>query len=81
VSDRHFFIQAAARGPWHVESDEDCEVMLCGAVILVTSRARIQNNWGPRKCPDCWMRLEELHRIESLAPHRSSSRIPSLSER
>ena len=79
MSDSHFFVQPKEKELWHVESDENCEVMLCGLYISVDWDARISQRWGPRKCPDCWMRLEELHRIEAIAPHRALSRIPSRS--
>lgn len=69
MSDNHFYIQAASKEPWHVESDENCEVMLCGTVISVDSwSARVAHRWGLRRCPDCWMLLEKQHRVESLAP-------------
>ena len=55
---RHFFVQEGDREPWHVETDDDCEVMLCGARIPVDSPyAKIQNWWGPKKCPDCYLRF------------------------
>lgn len=50
-----FFVQATSRAPWHVESDDDCERMLCGVVVPLESSARIQTRWGARKCPDCWV--------------------------
>ena len=60
---RDFFIQEVAKGPWHVESEEHCEVMLCGYVISVDApKAKIQNSWGPIKCPDCWMLYERKRR-------------------
>lgn len=56
-----FFIQARPREAWHVETDEDCELMLCGYRISVNSElSKIQYRWGPRKCPDCWLLLKEL---------------------
>jgi hypothetical protein len=72
-----FFVQDEPKGMWHAESDEHCEVMLCGKIILVDSHARIQSNWGPRRCPDCWMRLEELRRIQALGKQRRVTRTSS----
>lgn len=55
---RHFFVASGPGKPWHVESDENCEVMLCGEVIPVegpgTAMTRVQSWWGPKKCPDCF---------------------------
>lgn len=66
-----FYVQSGAKEPWHVESDEHCEVMLCGLVVSVDSpTVRIQTSWGIRKCPDCWIEWERLRRIRSLAPSR-----------
>lgn len=51
-----FFVQEAPREQWHVESDENCEVMLCGKTISVEAPlAKIQYRWGPKKCPDCFL--------------------------
>lgn len=57
VPDRQFFfIQETPRGQWHVESDENCEVMLCGRVVSVdASFVKIQYRWGPKKCSDCFL--------------------------
>ena len=64
---RTFFVQAEPKGLWHVESDEHCEYMLCGYFISVdAAKVKIQSNWGPRKCSDCWMLLERQKRIVSL---------------
>lgn len=61
--DQDFFIQPAPRELWHVESDDDCEVMLCGLVVPVDNEmVRIQYRWGPRKCPDCFIRYEARKR-------------------
>lgn len=55
----HFFVQEAPKEPWHVETDDNCEVMLCGKVISVDApSARIQQRRGPRWCTDCWMKLQ-----------------------
>jgi len=43
---------------WHVETREDCELMLCGLLISIDVNARVQTRWGPRRCPDCWYELE-----------------------
>jgi hypothetical protein len=80
VPDHHFFVQETTKERWHVETDENCEVMLCGKVISVdSSTARVSHRWGQRKCPDCWMRLEALHKVEAIGPHLSSRR--ALSQR
>jgi hypothetical protein len=60
---RTFFVQGEPKGLWHVESEEHCEYMLCGYFISVdAAKVKIQNNWGPRKCSDCWMLLERQRR-------------------
>lgn len=62
--ERWFFVSRGAREPWHVESDDDCEVMLCGAVIPAegpgSQAVRVQSWWGPKKCPDCFIRFGRL---------------------
>lgn len=63
-----FFIQAVPKGPWHVESPDNCEEMLCGMTITVDApNVRIQYRWGPKKCPDCFMIYERRRSYE----HRS----------
>lgn len=58
-----FFVQEAPKEPWHVETEEDCEVMLCGKVISVDSpTAKVQYRRGPRWCPDCWIILQRLRK-------------------
>ena len=58
-----FFIQDKPKGYWHVESEEHCEYMLCGYFISVEQMGvKIQNSWGPSKCPDCWMLYERRRR-------------------
>lgn len=58
-----FFIQEAPREPWHVESDENCELMLCGRFISVDlSTVRIRAGNAPSRalgCADCWMLLQK----------------------
>ena len=57
---KHFFVQLKPREAWHVETDDDCEIMLCGTRISVDEQwSSIQSRWGPRKCPDCWIKLKE----------------------
>lgn len=63
-----FWVQAAPKEPWHQETDEDCELMLCGlriSVDLVSSK--VQSMPGPRRCADCWLEGEKLRRIRELA--------------
>lgn len=57
-----FFVQEVLKGPWHVESDDDCEAMLCGVVIPVDGPAKVQYRRGPRWCPDCWIILQRLRK-------------------
>ena len=57
-----FFVQEKPKEPWHVESEENCEYMLCGLFISVEVSARVSANGGPLKCADCWMRLERKRR-------------------
>lgn len=55
---RRYFVQARPGEAWHVETDEDCEWMLCGYFISVEGeQQKIQGRWGVRKCPDCWLIL------------------------
>ena len=61
VRDQDFFIQARLGEAWHVESEKDCEIMLCGKFISSDNMVvRIQSRWGTRKCSDCWIKLEEV---------------------
>lgn len=61
---RHFFVSEGEREPWHVESQEDCELMLCGIWIPVegpgSGKTRVQTWWGPKKCPDCFLLFGKL---------------------
>lgn len=57
-----FFIQKNPKEPWHVESEEDCERMLCGLFISVNGSYRVASKWGQLKCPDCWMTYERRRR-------------------
>lgn len=58
-----FFVQAKPKEPWHIETEEDCERMLCGLIIGVElSMPRISNTGGPLKCLDCWMIRERMRR-------------------
>ncbi len=57
-----FFVQEKAKDPWHIESEEDCEWMLCGLFVSVNSNCRVSSTGGPIKCPDCWMILERTRR-------------------
>jgi hypothetical protein len=71
MSDHHFYVQERRREPWHVESDEDCERMLCGLRISIESKgANISQIPGSRICADCWILLELQHKIEALGPHQ-----------
>lgn len=55
---RRFYVQEGPREPWHVETLDHCEIMLCAKLIPVDlESARVQSNWGPKKCPDCYLRL------------------------
>lgn len=56
---RLFFVQEKPRAEWHVESDDNCEVMLCGYVIPVEADARIKYSWGEKKCLDCFIALKK----------------------
>jgi hypothetical protein len=61
-----FFVQRQLREAWHVESDEDPTVMLCGYRIpLEGATVKVQYRWGPRKCPDCWIEYQELVSLEA----------------
>lgn len=52
---RWFFVTEGPRQPSHVESNEDCERMLCGKIIPVDGTYTVQSWWGPKKCPDCFL--------------------------
>ncbi len=55
-----FFVQEEPRAVWHVESEDDPELMLCGARISVNSpKARIQHRWGTKPCLWCKNILDE----------------------
>lgn len=46
-----------------MESEEDCEVMLCGKFISVDMASiKVASSWGPLKCSDCWIILERMRR-------------------
>jgi hypothetical protein len=50
----HFFVQERPRDAWHVESEDDPEIMLCGYVVLVDDLfVRVQKRWGKTRCPEC----------------------------
>ena len=54
-----FYIQVSPRDPWHIESPEHCEYMLCGKFISVDASVRIRSGAAPSRalgCPDCFMR-------------------------
>jgi hypothetical protein len=64
-----FWVQAEPKELWHMETDDNCEVMLCGVVISVDLKSsKVQASPGPRRCPDCWMEAEKLRRIRGFAP-------------
>lgn len=55
-----FYVQEFSKDAWHVESVEDCEVMLCGKVVSVDAPyVRIRTNQPSRSlgCGDCWIIL------------------------
>lgn len=55
-----FFVQAEPRAVWHVESEADPEVMLCGERISVGSTtAKIQYRWGTKPCLWCKKILDD----------------------
>jgi hypothetical protein len=51
-------VQREAREGWHVESEEDCTLMLCGATIPLLGSVKVRSSWGTYRCADCWMILE-----------------------
>lgn len=60
IKERYFFVSEGPREPSHVESEENCEIMLCGKVIPVEgprggAGPMIQTWWGPKKCADCFL--------------------------
>lgn len=55
-----FFIQESPREPWHVETRDNCEIMLCGiSISIYASAVRVQYRWGPKKCPDCFIAFHQ----------------------
>lgn len=57
---RWFFVAEGPRTRWHVESDGNCEVMLCGVFISADGPARVQSWWGLKKCPDCFLKFGKV---------------------
>lgn len=53
-----FFIQQHDRGPWHVETPDDPEQMLCGIRVSVEDSVKIQKRWGLKPCLWCKRELE-----------------------
>lgn len=54
-----FFVQEYERGPWHVETPDDPETMLCGITIGVDSSAKINRRFGLKPCLWCKKILED----------------------
>lgn len=57
-----FYVQEFSKDAWHVESPENCELMLCGKFISVDAPyTRIRTNQPSRSlgCGDCWMLLQQ----------------------
>jgi hypothetical protein len=61
-----FWVQWKPKDPWHRESDEDCERMLCGARIQA-DLGKVQTAPGARICPDCWIETEKRRRVAAMA--------------
>ncbi len=59
-----FFVQEKPKDFWHVETEEDCEVMLCGKNISIEpSSVKVSRIWNNRRCPDCWIIHEKMRRM------------------
>lgn len=60
-------MQAYPAEPWHRETDDNCELMLCGAEISVDlGSSKVQSQPGLRRCASCWMVAEKYRRIREL---------------
>ncbi len=55
-----FFVQEHPRGPWHVETQDDPEKMLCGISVSVDASVKVQRRWGVKRCLWCARLLREL---------------------
>lgn len=56
-----FYVQESPRDAWHIETEDHCEIMLCGKFISVDSNtARIRTSQPSRSlgCGDCWLRFQ-----------------------
>ena len=53
----NFYVQDRPGEAWHVETEENPEIMLCGRVIPVDT-GKVSDTPGARQCPDCWLILE-----------------------
>lgn len=66
-----FYIQVSPREPWHIESPEHCEFMLCGLVVSVDLNVRIRSGAAPSRalgCADCWLVNERAKAGEYAVP-------------
>lgn len=68
-----FYVQREPRAVWHVESDEDPELMLCGERISVDlATVRVQHRFGLKPCLWCSKSL-----ADSSSARSSGSSTPS----
>jgi len=80
VSRARFYVQREPRAVWHVESDDDPEVMLCGEVISVElSNARVSHRVGLKPCLWCKKKLDEFDNslVQSSGSSSPSGRLMS----
>lgn len=63
-----FFVQEYDRGPWHVETPDNPERMLCGIEIGVDSSAKINKRFGLKPCLWCKKTLEDARSSPASTP-------------
>lgn len=75
INPEPFYVQEYDRGPWHVETPDNPERMLCGIEISVESTsAKVQKRFGVKPCLWCKHWLEEkLSSLQAPPSARSSS--------
>ncbi len=58
-----FFVQEKPKDFWHVETEDNSEIMLCGKIIsLDLASVKVSRSWNNSKCPDCWIIHERMRR-------------------
>lgn len=63
-----FYVQEEARGPWHVETPDDPERMLCGLIIPVDANTKVGKKFGLKPCLWCRNILEKALSSDASSP-------------